>query len=138
MYSLLRVSLYKFDKVVNQFLEIGTSDITFMGRDRERELKWLAFSLYPLSFFLYSPFNLEIKKKSGSSINPDIHHSKVPSSDTTNSSLIRPPCQKTKTVNRLYTIKINKITEGFIYLLENKCGMIKTWYLSLQKRNFQD
>ena len=25
-----------------------------MGRDRE--LKWLAFSLYPLSFFLYSPF----------------------------------------------------------------------------------
>ena len=46
--------MYKFDKVVNQFLEIGTSDITFMGRDRE--LKWLAFSLYPLSFFLYSPF----------------------------------------------------------------------------------
>ena len=27
-----------------------------MGRDQE--LKWLAFSLYPLSFFLYSPFNL--------------------------------------------------------------------------------
>ena len=26
-----------------------------MGRDRE--LKWLAFCLYPLSFFLYSPFN---------------------------------------------------------------------------------
>ena len=26
-------------------------------------------------------FNLEIKKKSGLSINPDIHHSKVPSSD---------------------------------------------------------
>ena len=25
-------------------------------------------------------FNLEIKKKSGSSLNPDIHHSKVPSS----------------------------------------------------------
>ena len=25
--------------------------------------------------------NLEIKKKSGSSINPDIHHSKVPSSE---------------------------------------------------------
>ena len=25
-------------------------------------------------------FNLEIKKKSGLSINPDIHHSKVPSS----------------------------------------------------------
>ena len=26
-----------------------------MGRDQE--LKWLAFSLYPLSIFLYSPFN---------------------------------------------------------------------------------
>ena len=26
-----------------------------MGRDQE--LKWLAFSLYPLSFFLYCPFN---------------------------------------------------------------------------------
>ena len=41
-------------KVVSQFLEIGTSDITFKGRDRE--LKWLAFSPYPLSFYLYSPF----------------------------------------------------------------------------------
>ena len=32
----------------------------------------------------YNPdrlINLEIKKKSGSCINPDIHHSKVPSSD---------------------------------------------------------
>ena len=28
-------------------------------------------------------FNLEIKRKSGSSINPDIHRSKVPSSDWT-------------------------------------------------------
>ena len=28
--------------------------MTFMGRDQE--LKWLAFSLYPLSFFLYCPF----------------------------------------------------------------------------------
>ena len=26
-------------------------------------------------------FNLEIKKKSGSSLNPDIHYSKVPSSE---------------------------------------------------------
>ena len=25
-----------------------------MGRDQE--LKWLAFSLYPFSFFLYSPY----------------------------------------------------------------------------------
>ena len=45
---------YKFDTVLFQFLETGTSDITFMGRDQE--LKWYAFSLYPLSFFLYSPF----------------------------------------------------------------------------------
>ena len=29
-------------------------------------------------------FNLEIKKKSGISLNPDIHHSKVPSSDDVN------------------------------------------------------
>ena len=32
-----------------------------MGRDRE--LKCLAFSLYPLSFFLYSPFNIEDSAK---------------------------------------------------------------------------
>ena len=31
-------------------------DKTFMGR--AQELKWLAFNLYPLSFFLYSPFKL--------------------------------------------------------------------------------
>ena len=30
------------------------SDMIFRGRDRE--LKWLAFSIHPLSFFLYSPF----------------------------------------------------------------------------------
>ena len=45
---------YKFDTVLYQFLETGTSDITFMGCDQE--LKWSAFSLYPLPFFLYSPF----------------------------------------------------------------------------------
>ena len=31
-----------------------------MGRDQE--LKWLTFSLYPLSFFLYSPYKLETVK----------------------------------------------------------------------------
>ena len=46
--------LYKFDTVLYQFLETGTSDITFMGRDQE--LKLIAFSLYHLSFFLYTPF----------------------------------------------------------------------------------
>ena len=29
-----------------------------MGRDQE----WLAFSLYPLSFFLYCPFNIDNNK----------------------------------------------------------------------------
>ena len=38
-----------------------TSDKTFMGRDQE--LKWLAFSLYPLLFFLYCPFNLCTNEK---------------------------------------------------------------------------
>ena len=33
--------------------------MTFMGRDQE--LKWLAFSLYPHSFFLYCPFNHSVK-----------------------------------------------------------------------------
>ena len=46
---------YNSNQVLYQFLEIGTSDKTFIGRDQE--LKWLAFSLYPLSIFLYSPFN---------------------------------------------------------------------------------
>ena len=44
---------YNFNTVLYQFLETGTSDKTCMGRDQE--LKWLAFSLYPISFFLYSP-----------------------------------------------------------------------------------
>ena len=39
---------------IKQFLEIETSDIIVMGHDLE--LMGLAFSLYPLSFFLYSPF----------------------------------------------------------------------------------
>ena len=46
--------LYNSNTVLYQFLELGTSDITFMGRDQQ--LKWLSFSLYPFSFFLYSPF----------------------------------------------------------------------------------
>ena len=45
--------MYNFNTVLYQFLE---SDITFMGRDQE--LKWFAFSLYPLSFFLYSPLKM--------------------------------------------------------------------------------
>jgi len=44
--------IFVFDTVLYQFLETGTSDITFMGRNQE--LKWLAFSLYFLPFFLYT------------------------------------------------------------------------------------
>ena len=40
---------YNFNTVVYQFLETGTSDKTFMGRDQE--LKWLAFNLYLLSTY---------------------------------------------------------------------------------------
>ena len=46
---------YKIDTVLYQFLETGTSDITFMGRYQVQ--KGLDFSLYPLSFFRYSLFN---------------------------------------------------------------------------------
>ena len=38
-----------------QFLETGQSDRTNIGRDQL--LKYLGFSLYPLSFYLNSPFN---------------------------------------------------------------------------------
>ena len=44
-----------FRIVLYQFLETGTSDKTFMGRDQE--LKGLAFSnIPPFIFPLYSPF----------------------------------------------------------------------------------
>ena len=44
---------YNFDNVLYQFLEIGTSDRTNI--DRDQLIKWLGFSLYPLSFNLNSP-----------------------------------------------------------------------------------
>jgi len=53
--SLLQ-KLNSFDTDLYQFRDTRTSDITFMGRDQE--LKWLALSLYPISFCLYSSFNL--------------------------------------------------------------------------------
>ena len=53
--SLPRVFFCKFDTVLYQFHETGTSDRTLIYLDQH--LKWLGFSLYPLSFFLYSPFN---------------------------------------------------------------------------------
>jgi len=47
--------LYIFDTVLCQFLETGTSDRTLICLNQL--LRFLGFSLYPLSFFLYSPFN---------------------------------------------------------------------------------
>ena len=45
--------LYNFDTFLYQFFETGTSDGTNIGHDQL--LKILDFSLYPLSFYLYSP-----------------------------------------------------------------------------------
>ena len=48
---------YKFDTVLFQFyqlLETRTSDRTLIGLDQL--LKCVCFSLYPISFFFYSPF----------------------------------------------------------------------------------
>ena len=47
--------LYHVTSINWQFLETRTSDRTLMGLDQL--LKCLGFSLYPLLFFLYSPFN---------------------------------------------------------------------------------
>ena len=44
-----------FDTVLYQFLETGTSDRRLIGIFQN--LRFSGFSLYPLSFFLYSPFN---------------------------------------------------------------------------------
>ena len=44
---------YKFDTVFYQFFETGTSERTLIGLQ-----KCLGFSLYPLSFFHYTPFKL--------------------------------------------------------------------------------
>ena len=46
---------HKFYTVLYQFLETGKSDRTLMGLDQL--IKCLGFSLYPVSFFLYSPFH---------------------------------------------------------------------------------
>ena len=46
--------------VLNQFLETGKSDKTFMGL--AQLLKCVGFTLYPLSFFLYNPFKEVVKR----------------------------------------------------------------------------
>ena len=53
---------YNFDAVLYQFLGTGTSDRNLIGLDQL--LKFLGFSIYPILFFLYSPFNLKIDLKS--------------------------------------------------------------------------
>ena len=60
----------------NYFLKIISSEL--------KTLEWNIFNPDRLIWRLITRgeqilFNLEIKKKSGSSFNPDIHHSKVPS-----------------------------------------------------------
>ena len=47
---------YNFDTVLHQFLESGTSDRCPIGLNQL--LRFSGFSLYPLSFFLYSTFNV--------------------------------------------------------------------------------
>ena len=59
---------YNFDTVLCQFLETGTSDKCLIGI--VQNLKFSGFILYPLSFFLYSPF--EKKKNSHGVGNPGL------------------------------------------------------------------
>ena len=63
----------------------------FINFDQTKLLKVLLYflrtELKTLECDILNPdllINLEIKKKNGSSINPDIHHSKVPSSERVN------------------------------------------------------
>ena len=49
---------YNFDTVLYQFLETGISDMCIVQR-----LRFSGFILYPLSFFLYSPFKNELSTK---------------------------------------------------------------------------
>ena len=46
--------LYSFDTVLYQLLKTGTSDRTLIC------LRFSGFSLYPLSYFLYSPFKFSL------------------------------------------------------------------------------
>ena len=52
--NLIYTFWYNFDTVLSQFLETGTSDrcLTYIVQ----RLRFSGFILYPLSFFLYSPF----------------------------------------------------------------------------------
>ena len=54
---------YKFDIVLYQFLETGTSDRSLICIIQR--LRFSGYILYPLSFFLYIPFKLEklLKKR---------------------------------------------------------------------------
>ena len=48
---------YNFDRVLYQFLETGTSDRRLIGI--VQLMRFSGFSLYSLSFFLYSPFKID-------------------------------------------------------------------------------
>ena len=52
--------LYNFDTVLYQFLETGTSDRCLICI--VQNLRFSGFSLYPLAFFLYSPFKRYVRK----------------------------------------------------------------------------
>ena len=53
-YILIYTFWYNFDTVLCQFLETGTSDRCLLCI--VQHLRFSGFILYPLSFFLYSPF----------------------------------------------------------------------------------
>jgi len=62
------------DTVLFQFLKTGTSDRCLVGLNQL--LKFQSFSLYPLSFFLYSPFKNSMKENVFNVINviSECHH----------------------------------------------------------------
>jgi len=59
LYKILHINTfwYNFDTVLYQFLETGTSDRCLICLNQLP--RFSGFRLYPLSFFLYSPFNTE-------------------------------------------------------------------------------
>ena len=81
-----------------------------MGRDQE--LKWLAFSLYPLSFFLYSPFKLVFRFKQLWLNRWNFDCSKL--------------CQNTRFVTKFFFI---------FYFVCRKFSMLQDWIVELPNIN---
>ena len=93
----IKLCIYmNFRTVLFKFLETGTSDLTFMGRDQE--LNWIAFSLYPLSFFPYSPLNHQKNEKN----NEKKYIFKMYSNSGTNKRFCKPTLPITFLTNRPY------------------------------------